>query len=113
MQKILKTPPLFLLILAAEKNRIDNGRNNIVKGVRPGGDAKAADSEKNCEINTCDCAKAELRPAKRGPLIQLAAEKIYMMMCAEKRRRNEHRKYDRVRMIKPEDVLEQYHQNAY
>ncbi len=91
----------MLYNLTAEKNRINNSGNDIVKGVSSGCNTEAANCKQNRKVYSCYRSKCELYRIKRVIGIWLSAEQIYMMMCAEQRRRNEDRKYDRILMSKP------------
>jgi len=70
----------FLLL---KKNRVDNSRDNIVKGMGSSGDSKTPNGKKNRKVNTCNGPKTKLWPGKRSSCRKLSVDKNYMMMGAK------------------------------
>ena len=87
--------------------------NNIVKGMSSGSNSKTTNCKKDCKINPCDCSKSKLRKIKRIYSIRLPTEKIYMVVRAKQRCRNENRKYNRITMVQSKNILKKQHQNTY
>ena len=89
----------FLLLKKASG---DGNRDNIIESVGSGGDSEAANREKKGEINPGDGAESEPCPVEGIDGVQPAGEEIYVMMRAEKRRRDENRQHDGILMVQPE-----------
>lgn len=87
----------------------DGHCDNVVKGVSSCRNSEAANGEQNRKIDPRDRPKNELCHVERVGLIWPAAEEINVVMRAEQRRRDKNRKYDRVLVRKPEDILKQQH----
>jgi len=95
-----------------KKTRRDGDRNDVVEGVSAGTNSEAADCKQGRKIHSRDGPKNKLRQVERVLGIRAAGYKIYVVMRAEQRRRNDNGKYDRVLVRESQDVLKQQHQNA-
>ena len=91
--------------LRIEKNRVDNGGDNVVKGVCPGSDAEAAGGKKDCKVDPRHRPKNELAPAWLIDQHELMVDEDDMVMRAEQRRGNQHGQDDRIVVPDADDIL--------
>ena len=82
------------MILRWKKTSGNRDRNNIVKGMRSGRNAKTANSEKSREVNTGYRPKNKLCHIEWIDRVEPPTEEVNMVVRAKQGRRNEDRKHN-------------------
>jgi len=73
------------------QGKIDKSGNDVVKGVGPGGDTKAANGEKDGKVYPGECSENKLRPAECSYAAELAVNINDMMVRAKQSRGDNNR----------------------
>jgi hypothetical protein len=93
--------------LSCENKRVNECSDYIVESVSSCCYAEAANRKQRGEINARHCPEYEFRPVEKVAGVGAAGEKIDVVMGAEKSRRDQHRKNNRVIFAETENILKQ------